>query len=101
MKTIHHVLDVDSAPSKIWWALTQPSGMAAWWSTKVDTPRAAVGGEVHWTFAGDFNPVMEITRLEPEHELDWRCLTDMTRGRTVRSASRSTPLTTGAPVCAS
>jgi uncharacterized protein YndB with AHSA1/START domain len=74
MKTIHHVLDVDSAPSKIWWALTEPSGMAAWWSTKVETPRSAVGAQVHWTFAGDFNPVMEITKLEPEHELNWRCV---------------------------
>jgi hypothetical protein len=74
MKVIHHVVDVGSPPSKVWYALTEASGMASWWSTEVDTPKAAVGAQVHWTFAGDFNPVMEITKLETEGELDWRCV---------------------------
>ncbi len=74
MRIIHHVVDVESPPSKVWWALTKPSGMASWWSTKVDTPKAAVGAQVHWTFAWDFNPVMELTGLEPERELNWRCV---------------------------
>ena len=74
MKTIHHVLDINSSQSKLWSALTEPRGMAAWWSTKVETPQAALGAQVHWTFAEDFNPVMEITKLVPERELHWRCV---------------------------
>jgi uncharacterized protein YndB with AHSA1/START domain len=74
VKTIHHLVDIDGPTARVWQALTEPRSMAAWWSTKVATPPAAVGAQVHWTFAGDFNPVMEITKLEPEQELDWRCV---------------------------
>jgi uncharacterized protein YndB with AHSA1/START domain len=75
MKTIHHVLDIDAAANTVWAALTEPENMSAWWSTKLETPKpAAVGVRVDWTFAGDFNPVMEITALEAQTELVWRCV---------------------------
>jgi uncharacterized protein YndB with AHSA1/START domain len=74
MKTIHHVLDVDAAPDQLWSALTEPNQMAAWWTTKVNAPPAAVGAQVEWTFAGDFNPVMETTTLEEPQLLQWRCI---------------------------
>jgi hypothetical protein len=35
---------------------------------------ADVGGRIEFTFAGDFNPIMEITRAEPRVELVWTCL---------------------------
>jgi uncharacterized protein YndB with AHSA1/START domain len=73
MKTIHHVADIDSAPGPVWSALTEPSQMAGWWSTKLSSPEAAVGARVEWTFAGDFNPVMEIIGLDAGKELVWRC----------------------------
>jgi uncharacterized protein YndB with AHSA1/START domain len=74
MKTIHHVVDIDAPNSTAWAALTEPAQMAAWWSTKVTSPRPTVGAQVHWTFAGDFNPVMEITSVDEGRELDWRCV---------------------------
>jgi uncharacterized protein YndB with AHSA1/START domain len=74
MKTIHHVLDIDAGPEPVWSALTEPGRMAGWWSTKLTTPPAAVGARVEWTFAGDFNPVMEITGLTTGKELTWRCV---------------------------
>ena len=74
MKTIHHVLDVDAGRDSVWSALTEADRMAAWWSTMVRTPTAAVGVRVEWTFSGDFNPVMEITKLEEGRELEWRCV---------------------------
>ncbi len=61
MKTIHHVIDIDASVSRAWPALTDQDGLASWWSTQVSTPPAAVGVEVHFTFGGDFNPVMLIT----------------------------------------
>jgi len=74
MKTIHHVLDIDAQTNTVWSALTEPARMAGWWSTKLETPRpAAVGLRVDWTFAGDFNPVMEITELGAG-TLVWRCV---------------------------
>jgi len=74
MKTIHHVLDIDSGPAAVWSALTERDRMARWWSTKVETPAAAVGVRVVWTFAGDFNPVMEIATLDEGRSLVWRCV---------------------------
>jgi uncharacterized protein YndB with AHSA1/START domain len=74
MKIIHHVVDMDASAGPIWSALTEPERMAGWWSTIVRTPPAAVGARVEWTFAGDFNPVMEITKLDEGKELCWQCV---------------------------
>lgn len=70
MKTIHHVVDVAAPARVVWAALTEPGQMASWWSTRLEV----IGDEVHWTFAGDFNPVMRVERAEPERELVWRCV---------------------------
>jgi uncharacterized protein YndB with AHSA1/START domain len=74
MKTIHHVVDIDAESGLVWAALTEADRMAGWWSTKVRTPPAAVGARVEWTFAEDFNPVMEIITLDEQKELAWRCV---------------------------
>jgi uncharacterized protein YndB with AHSA1/START domain len=74
MKTIHHVVDVDAEPDRLWWALTEPVGMAGWWTTRVDSPPPSVGAVTRWTFAGDFNPEMEITALDKSAILTWRCV---------------------------
>lgn len=34
----------------------------------------SAGSLIHFTFGGDFNPVMEITDLEERHWLGWRCV---------------------------
>ena len=67
MKTIHHVLDIDTDPARVWAALTDADGLAGWWSTKLDTGPAAVGARIRFTFAGDFNPVMEIISIDTGH----------------------------------
>ncbi len=74
MKTIHHVVDIDAGAASVWSALTEADRMAAWWSTGLRTATAALGVRAEWTFAGDFNPVMEITMLDEERELGWRCV---------------------------
>jgi len=74
MKKIHHVVDVDANAPDVWRAITDRDRLTAWWSTELTTGQAAVGEKLDWTFAGDFNPVMEITVLDPEHELQWRCI---------------------------
>lgn len=71
MRTIHHVLDVPASPTRVYEALT--TGLAGWWSTEVDTA-TEVGGVIHFTFTGDFNPRMRITELRPEELLAWHCV---------------------------
>jgi uncharacterized protein YndB with AHSA1/START domain len=74
MKTIHHLVDIDGDPAAVWDALTVQSAMASWWSTVVSTGAPEVGARTHWTFAGDFNPIMEITAIDPPAKLTWRCV---------------------------
>jgi len=73
MKTIHHLVDIDAPIESVWAALTHADRMAGWWSTKVEAPGASVGTLVRWTFAGDFNPVMEIVETDGFARLVWRC----------------------------
>jgi uncharacterized protein YndB with AHSA1/START domain len=74
MKTIHHVVDIEADPAAVWTALTEHDRMAGWWSTEVEATDAKVGTKVRWTFAGDFNPVMEITETDGSSQLGWRCV---------------------------
>ena len=74
MRTIHHVLDIASPVPPVWEALTERKGLAGWWSTKLESDGAAVGSKIRFTFAGDFNPVMEVTGVEPERSLHWMCI---------------------------
>ena len=74
MKTIHHLVDIDSDRGTVWDALTVRPVMARWWSTQVQTAAPEVGAQTHWTFSGDFHPVMEIMAIEPQAKLEWRCV---------------------------
>jgi hypothetical protein len=88
MRTIHHVLDIDAGESAVWTALTERDGLAGWWSDRLDMDPAAVGTLIRFTFAGDFNPVMEITEISADRaaggapdgleaggrRLRWRCV---------------------------
>jgi uncharacterized protein YndB with AHSA1/START domain len=74
MKAIHHVVDVDASPERLWWALTAPEGLAGWWSTRVEVPELEEASVTHWTFGGDFNPDMELVGFEPGRVVTWRCV---------------------------
>jgi uncharacterized protein YndB with AHSA1/START domain len=74
MRTIHHVLDVAASRQAVWSAITDADGLAGWWSTKLHTTKPVVGERITFTFAGDFNPVMEIVTLEDGRKVEWRCV---------------------------
>jgi len=74
VKTIHHLVDIDAPANRVWDAIASAAGLSHWWSTKVSAPDAALGGRIEFTFAGDFNPVMEIVTLDDGNELRWRCI---------------------------
>ena len=73
MKKIIHFARIHAAPDKVYRALTTRDGLAAWWSTVVDV-QDGVGGLVDFRFAGDFNPVMQVTLLEPGQRVEWKCV---------------------------
>ena len=35
---------------------------------------SGVGSRLNWTFAGDFNPVMEVTAIKDRAEVEWLCV---------------------------
>jgi uncharacterized protein YndB with AHSA1/START domain len=56
------------------WLMQGGFGLAGWRSRRVAAPAATPGARIEFTFAGDFNPVMEVVKAEPGAELEWRCL---------------------------
>jgi uncharacterized protein YndB with AHSA1/START domain len=73
MKTIHHVVETAAPRDQVFSALTTSEGLSGWWSTRVKA-EAAVGAVVEFTFAGDFNPRMRVTKLDPPALLGWECV---------------------------
>jgi uncharacterized protein YndB with AHSA1/START domain len=53
-------------------AISSQVGLSRWWTTTVEADER-VGGTVAFTFGGDFNPRMQITRLERPSTLAWEC----------------------------
>jgi uncharacterized protein YndB with AHSA1/START domain len=72
MRTILHTVDIGAEPATIYQSLRTEDGLAGWWSTRVSAG-SAVGDRIHFTFLGDFNPVMEIVASEPDVRVTWRC----------------------------
>ena len=73
MKKIIHSLLVKTPAAKVYAALATERGLAGWWSTKV-TAVERIGGIVDFEFIGDFNPDMEITKLEKNKSVHWKCV---------------------------
>lgn len=73
MKTILHSVDIKADPKTIYENLTKESGLAGWWSDRVSADQT-VGGKIRFEFIAIFNPVMEITALEPQRRVEWKCV---------------------------
>lgn len=73
MKTILHTVDIRAGPPVIYESLTEEVGLAGWWSTRVSAG-TGVGSRIHFTFIDVFNPVMEITDLQEDRLVGWRCV---------------------------
>lgn len=75
MKTIHQVVDIEASTDKVWETFTTAAGLARWWSTQVDVADASTSGSViDFTFAGEFNPDMEITGVDGKSSVEWKCV---------------------------
>jgi uncharacterized protein YndB with AHSA1/START domain len=75
MKTIHQVLDIETSNDNVWEALTTRDGLAGWWSTRVEvSDAAAVESVIDFTFGGNFNPDMEITAVDADSAVEWKCV---------------------------
>jgi len=80
MKAIIHVSDLATPPEKVFDALTTLSGLAAWWTTKVEG-EAGPAGMIDFTFDDDFNPKMQVTGFAARSKLSWTCVAGVEQWR--------------------
>jgi len=73
MKKIIHFVHVKAPPQEVYRALTTRDGLAGWWSTNVRV-EPGVGGIVDFRFIEVFNPDMEVTRLDENRRVEWKCV---------------------------
>lgn len=73
MKKILHYLVIQAPVEQTFRALTTRDGLAGWWSERV-VVEPGVGGRIDFRFLEDFNPRMEVTRLQESRRVDWRCV---------------------------
>ncbi len=70
MPDILHEVTIAATPDKVFKAITEQQGLAAWWTTHtVAEPRVGSVGE--FSFPGGFVIKMEITKLEPGRKVYW------------------------------
>jgi len=72
VKKIIHFVHIHAAPEAVFRALATEEGLSGWWTTRVRA-QSAVGGVISFRFTADFGPEMEITRLEPNRRVEWKC----------------------------
>ena len=101
MKTIHHVLDIDApAATGLGGAHRTPTAWPLVEHAGGDGP-AAVGERIRFTFAGDFNPVMEITGITAGQRADLAMRRRPPKWKDNTFRLRVAPLDAGGPGCGS
>lgn len=71
MPDILHELTIAAAPDKVFQAITEQQGLAAWWTPDMAAD-ATVGSTVHARFrGGGFVVEMEVVALEPARKVEW------------------------------
>lgn len=74
MADIRHRVGIAAPAAKVYQAVATKEGVAGWWTRDVRGD-ASEGGELLIYF-GDAEPaaVMEVTSLEPDRHVGWRCV---------------------------
>jgi hypothetical protein len=88
MKTIIHTADIARPREAVFGALTTVPALSAWWTTKV-TGDAGPEGRLSFTFAGEFNPVMQVVGFAAPARLEWECVDGVEQWRDNTSPSRA------------
>ena len=73
MTEILHRVEIEASPEKLYQALTEQTGLSAWW-TKTETT-AKEGSIASFLFGpnGEHRCDMKITKLVPNKRVEWQC----------------------------
>ncbi len=73
MPSIKHYLHIKAQPEKVYNAITKTGGLRGWWTAEAKADEI-VGGTAEFIFGERYYNKMRITNLEPDKELEWKCL---------------------------
>jgi uncharacterized protein YndB with AHSA1/START domain len=74
MADIRHRVGISAPAATVYQAVATKDGLAAWWTRDVRGD-AGEGGELRFHFGGpEPAVVMEVTSLDPERHVGWRCV---------------------------
>jgi uncharacterized protein YndB with AHSA1/START domain len=76
MPDILHEVTIEGSPDKIYQALTEKAGLAAWWTTRTIAAKPEVGSvsEFHFSHPAEFVIKMGISQLEPGKKVYWNAV---------------------------
>ena len=77
MADILHKITIAAPPEKVYAALTEPLGLAGWWTENVRA-EPKVGSIARFRFGEESGPDMEILDLRPSKLVHWRCVAKTT-----------------------
>ena len=73
MAEIHHMLLIDVPVERVYQAITDQDGLAAWWTTQV-VAKPVVGSVAEFAFGDRYHTAMRVTGLEPSRKVQWECI---------------------------
>jgi uncharacterized protein YndB with AHSA1/START domain len=73
MADILHKITIKAVAGRVYAALSQPAGLAGWWTNDVQA-EDRVGTIAKFRFGGGTGPDMEILELVPDTRVMWRCV---------------------------
>ena len=72
MASIKHYLLIKAAPAKVYKAVTTTDGLKGWWTLDANADEK-VGGVAEFIFGERYHNKMEITNLEQNKKVEWKC----------------------------
>ncbi len=73
MASIRHYLIIDAPPEKVYTAITEQLGLAAWW-TEETVAAPEVGAILEFKFGDRYHNEMKVLKLVPNRKVSWICL---------------------------
>ena len=72
MASIKHFLRIKALPEKVYSAITTSEGLKGWWTLDANAEEK-IGGIAEFIFGERYHNKMEITKLEHNSRVEWKC----------------------------
>jgi uncharacterized protein YndB with AHSA1/START domain len=73
MAEIQHMLLIDAPVERVYRAITERDGLAAWWTSQV-AAEPVVGSVAEFAFGDRYHTSMRVSGLDPCREVRWECM---------------------------